>query len=38
MWCSPDLAAHAREHKVVEETRDWEQPSDHVPLMTEFAL
>ena len=22
----------------VEETRRWEQPSDHVPLITEFAL
>jgi exodeoxyribonuclease-3 len=38
MWASPDLAAQAKAHRVIEETRDWEQPSDHVPLVTEFAL
>ena len=38
MWASPDLARQARSHRVVEETRRWEQPSDHVPLITEFEL
>jgi exodeoxyribonuclease-3 len=38
MWASPDLARQARTHRVVEETRRWEQPSDHVPLVTEFDL
>lgn len=38
MWASPELAAQARAHRVIEETRDWEQCSDHVPLITEFAL
>jgi exodeoxyribonuclease-3 len=38
MWASPDLARQARAHRVVEETRTWEQPSDHVPLVTEFDL
>ena len=38
MWTSPDLAPQARAHRFVEETRRWEQPSDHVPLITEFAL
>ena len=38
MWCSPALAAHAKAHRVIEATREWEQPSDHVPLVTEFAL
>jgi exodeoxyribonuclease III len=37
MWASPDLAAHSTSHRFVEETRRWEQPSDHVPLITEFA-
>ncbi|MBW8786052.1 MAG: endonuclease/exonuclease/phosphatase family protein, partial [Novosphingobium sp.] len=38
MWASPALAAQARAHRVVEETREWDQPSDHVPLITEFEL
>jgi exodeoxyribonuclease-3 len=38
MWASPELALQARAHRVIEETRDWEQCSDHVPLITEFAL
>lgn len=38
MWASPDLLPQARGHRIVEETRRWEQPSDHVPLITEFAL
>ena len=38
MWCSPELAAQVRSHQVIEETRRWEQPSDHVPIVTEFAL
>ncbi|WP_423140979.1 exodeoxyribonuclease III [Parablastomonas sp. CN1-191] len=38
MWASPALATQATSHRIVEETRRWEQPSDHVPLITEFAL
>jgi exodeoxyribonuclease-3 len=38
MWASPELAPQARAHRFVEETRRWEQPSDHVPLVTEFDL
>jgi len=38
MWCSAELAPHAKAHRVIEQTREWEQPSDHVPLVTEFAL
>lgn len=38
MWASPDLAKQARAHGVIEETRDWVQCSDHVPLITEFDL
>jgi exodeoxyribonuclease III len=38
MWASPDLAAQSQSHRFVEDTRRWDQPSDHVPLITEFAL
>jgi len=38
MWASPALAGQARRHTVHEACRDWERPSDHVPLLTEFAL
>ncbi len=38
MWASPDLAAQSISHRLVEDTRRWEQPSDHIPLVTEFAL
>ena len=38
MWASPQLAPQAVAHRFVEETRRWEQPSDHVPLVTEFTL
>jgi exodeoxyribonuclease-3 len=38
MWASPDLAAQTVAHSVLESARDWTQPSDHVPLITEFAL
>ncbi|WP_114521383.1 exodeoxyribonuclease III [Altererythrobacter sp. ZODW24] len=38
MWASPDLAAKSTGHRVLEDCRDWEKPSDHVPLITEFDL
>jgi exodeoxyribonuclease III len=38
MWASPDLARQSVSHRLVEETRRWDQPSDHVPLITEFDL
>jgi len=38
MWASPDLARQAKSHRFVEETRRWDAPSDHVPLVTEFDL
>ena len=38
MWASPQVAQAASAHRVVEHTRNWEQPSDHVPIVTEFAL
>ena len=38
MWASSDLAAQARSHRVIEAARGWNQPSDHVPLVTELDL
>ena len=38
MWASPELAEQSVVHCFVEDTRRWDQPSDHVPLITEFAL
>jgi exodeoxyribonuclease-3 len=38
VWASPELARHATAHRVLEAARDWEQPSDHVPLVTEITL
>ncbi len=38
MWASPELARQAVRHHVLEPARNWPQPSDHVPLITEFAL
>lgn len=38
VWASPDLAPQAVAHRVIEDARDWEQPSDHVPLITGFEV
>ena len=38
MWASPELAKQAIAHRVHEDARGWDKPSDHVPLVTEFAL
>ncbi len=38
MWATADVAPLAVEHKVLEPCRAWMRPSDHVPLITEFAV
>src|SRR5690606_33361349 len=38
VWASPELTGTVRGHRVLEDARDWDRPSDHVPLVTEFAL
>lgn len=38
IWGSPSVAAQARAHRVLEDARNWEKCSDHVPLITEFDL
>ena len=38
MWASPELARQSIGHRIREDARDWEKPSDHIPLITEFSL
>jgi exodeoxyribonuclease III len=38
MWATKDVAAQATRHEVHEDCRSWLKPSDHVPLITEFAV
>ncbi len=38
MWASPAVATTATAHAVHEPCRDWGKPSDHIPLVTEFAF
>lgn len=38
MWATPDVAKLAIRHHVHEPCRGWVRPSDHVPLVTEFAI
>ncbi|MFN3387395.1 MAG: exodeoxyribonuclease III [Allosphingosinicella sp.] len=38
MWATADVAPLAVAHRVHEECRSWERPSDHVPLVTEFRV
>ncbi|MGY4395051.1 exodeoxyribonuclease-3 [Sphingomonas sp. UYAg733] len=38
MWATADVARTAIGHTVFEDCRNWLKPSDHVPIMTEFAL
>lgn len=36
-WATAEVAAQATAHTVFEDSRNWLKPSDHVPIMTEFA-
>jgi exodeoxyribonuclease III len=38
MWASPTVAAKALSHSVYEDCRNWGKPSDHIPILTEFAI
>lgn len=38
MWATGEIAKQAVAHRVYEPCRNWARPSDHVPLMTEFAF
>lgn len=37
MWASPAVAETAVAHRVFEGCRSWLKPSDHIPILTEFA-
>lgn len=38
VWVTPDLVADLSGMTVVREARDWEKPSDHVPVMVDFTF
>ncbi|MGB3721418.1 MAG: exodeoxyribonuclease III [Pacificimonas sp.] len=38
VWVSPQLKSSVVSHKVLEDARGWEKPSDHAPLVTEFDV
>lgn len=38
VWVSPGLKGAAKKHTILKAARGWKQPSDHVPVITEFAL
>lgn len=38
IWATPDIADTARSAQVFDQTRDWEKPSDHVPVIVAFDL
>ncbi len=38
IWMTPDLAATARHLTVLRDTRGWERPSDHAPVIAELDI
>jgi exodeoxyribonuclease-3 len=38
MWCSPELGGNVKAHEVLEPCRNWQRPSDHVPLISEIEI
>lgn len=38
VWVSPALRSSAAALRVIDEARDWEKPSDHAPVLSEFDL
>jgi exodeoxyribonuclease-3 len=38
IWTSPALKGAVTSHAILKEVRGWKQPSDHVPVIAEFAL
>jgi len=38
VWTSPALKGAATSHAILKKARGWKQPSDHVPVVVEFAL
>ena len=38
MWMTRDVAEKAVGHRVIEPARSWIKPSDHIPIITDFAF
>lgn len=38
IWVTPNLTANIKDFTVAKEARDWEKPSDHVPIIFDMAL
>ncbi len=38
MWATADVATKAVAHRVCEDCRNWDKPSDHIPIITDFAF
>jgi exodeoxyribonuclease-3 len=38
IWTSPGLQGAATRHAILKDARGWAQPSDHVPVVAQFAL
>jgi exodeoxyribonuclease-3 len=38
IWASPDIAVRADRFTITPDTRDWEKPSDHVPVSVRIKL
>lgn len=38
IWLTKPLMPYLKSHKILTAARDWEKPSDHVPVMVELAL
>jgi len=38
IWTSPALKGAVKSHAILKEARGWKQPSDHVPVIADFAL
>ena len=38
IWVTPPLENALKAHEVLSEARDWEKPSDHVPVIVDFDL
>jgi exodeoxyribonuclease-3 len=38
IWVTPNLKNGLRHYQVIKDARDWESPSDHVPVLMDIAL
>lgn len=38
IWITPPLRPHLKSHNILTAARDWDSPSDHVPVMVDLAL